>query len=66
LLRDMLHCFGHTGTPTYRGCPYREFRRGCCEVRVGIPTHPSDPSMTAWFTTAEGNHLDDTLERFAH
>jgi hypothetical protein len=22
--------------------------------------------MTAWFTTAQGNNLDDTLERAAH
>jgi hypothetical protein len=66
LLWDVLHHFGHTGTPAYRGCPYHEFRHGCCEVHMGIPAHPSDPSMTAWFTTATGDDLDDTLERAAH
>jgi hypothetical protein len=33
---------------------------------MDIPTHPSDLSMTACFTTAEGDDLDDTLERVAH
>jgi hypothetical protein len=33
---------------------------------VGIPAHPSDPGMTAWFTTASGNDLDHTLERVTH
>jgi hypothetical protein len=23
LLQDVLHCFGYTGLPTYRGRPYR-------------------------------------------
>jgi hypothetical protein len=55
LLRDVLHRFSHTGTPAYRGCLYREFGRGRCEVHVDIPAHPSDPSMTAWFTTATGD-----------
>jgi hypothetical protein len=27
---------------------------------------PTDPTMTAWFTTARGDNLDDTLERAAH
>jgi hypothetical protein len=27
---------------------------------------PSDPTMMAWFTTARGDDLDDTLERAAH
>jgi hypothetical protein len=33
---------------------------------VDIPAHPTDPTMTAWFTTARGEDLDDTLERAAH
>jgi hypothetical protein len=33
---------------------------------VDILAHPSDPGMTAWFTTATGDDLDDTLERAAH
>jgi hypothetical protein len=33
---------------------------------VDILAHPTDPTMTAWFTTARGDDLDDTLERAAH
>jgi hypothetical protein len=66
LLQNVLHRFGHMGTTVYRGRPYSEFRSGCCEVHVDIPAHPSDPGMTAWFTTATGDDLDDTLERAAH
>jgi hypothetical protein len=33
---------------------------------VDIPAHPTDPTMTAWFTMAQGDDLDDTLERAAH
>jgi hypothetical protein len=66
LLRDVLHQFGYTGTPAYRGHPYHQFRCGCFRVYLDIPTHPSDPSMTAWFTTVRGNDLDDTLERVVH
>jgi hypothetical protein len=33
---------------------------------VDIPAHPFDPGMTAWFTTATVDDLDDTLERAAH
>jgi hypothetical protein len=66
LFRDVLHHFGHMGTPAYRSRPYREFRRGRCEIHVDIPAHPSDPGMMAWFTTATGDDLDDTLERAAH
>jgi hypothetical protein len=33
---------------------------------MDIPAHPTDPTMTAWFTTARGDDLDDTLERVAH
>jgi hypothetical protein len=66
LLWDMLHCFDYMGTPAYLGRPYREFRCSRCEVHVDISTHPSDPSMTAWFTTAKGDDIDDALERVAH
>jgi hypothetical protein len=65
-LWDVLHRFGYTGTPVYCGRLYREFRRGCCEVHVDVPTHPSDPSMIAWFIMAIGDDLDDTLERATH
>jgi hypothetical protein len=66
LFPDVLHHFGHTGTPTYHGHPYREFGRGRFEVHVDIPAHPSDPGMMAWFTTATDFDLNDTLERAAH
>jgi DNA-binding transcriptional MerR regulator len=33
---------------------------------VDISAHPTDPTMTAWFTTVRGDDLDDTLERAAH
>jgi hypothetical protein len=33
---------------------------------VDISAHPIDPTMTAWFTTAQGDDLDDTLERATH
>jgi hypothetical protein len=33
---------------------------------VDIPAHPTNPTMTARFTTAWGDDLDDTLERAAH
>jgi hypothetical protein len=33
---------------------------------VDILPHPTDPTMMAWFTTARGDDLDDTLERAAH
>jgi hypothetical protein len=52
LLRDMQHRFGYMGTPAYRGRPYHQFGHGCCKVHVNIPAHPSDPTKTAWFTTA--------------
>jgi hypothetical protein len=63
---DVLHRFGYTGLPAYRGRPYRQFGMGCCKVHVDIPAHPTDPTMTAWFTTARGDDLNDTLERAAH
>jgi hypothetical protein len=66
LLRDVLHRFGYTGLPTYRGRPYCQFGLGHCKVHVDIPAHPTDPTMTAWFTTARGDDLDDTLEKAAH
>jgi hypothetical protein len=61
-----LHHFGYTGFPAYRGRPYRQFGLGRCKVHVDIPAHPTDSIMTAWFTTARGDDLDDTLERAAH
>jgi hypothetical protein len=61
LLWDVLHRFSHMETPMYR-----EFGRGCCEVHMDILAHPFDPGMTAWFTTATGDDLNDTLERDAH
>jgi hypothetical protein len=66
LLQDVLHCFGYTGTPAYRGRPYHHFGLGRCKVHVDILTHPIDPTMMAWFTMARGDDLDDTLERAAH
>jgi hypothetical protein len=66
LLQDVLHRFDYTGTPVYRGRLYPQFGLGRCKVHVDIPTHPIDLTMTAWFTTARGVDLDDTLERTAH
>jgi hypothetical protein len=66
LLRDMLHRFGYTGLPTYRGHPYRQFGLGRCKNHVDMPAHPTDPTMMAWCTTARGDDVDDTLERAAH
>jgi hypothetical protein len=66
LLWDVLHHFGYTGTPTYHGHPYHQFGLGCCKVHVDIPGHPTDPTMTALFTTGRGDDLDDTPERVAH
>jgi hypothetical protein len=65
LIRDVLHRFSHTETPAYRGRLYREFRCGRCEVHMDVQAHPSDLGMTAWFTTATDNDLDDTVERAA-
>jgi hypothetical protein len=62
----VLHRFGYTGVPAYHGCPYRQFRLGRYKVHVDILAHPTDPTMMAWFTTARGDDLDDTLERAAH
>jgi hypothetical protein len=64
LLWDVLHRFGYTGIPAYRGCPYRQFGLG--EVHVDIPAHPTDPTMTAWCTMAQGDDLDNALERATH
>jgi hypothetical protein len=66
LLWDVLHRFGYTGLPTYHGRPYCQFGLGHCKVHVDIPAHPTDPTMTAWFTTARVDDLDDTLEKAAH
>jgi hypothetical protein len=66
LLRNVLHRFGYMGLPAYRVRPYRQFGQGRCKVHVDIPAHPTDPTMTAWLTTAQGDDLDDTLERAAH
>jgi hypothetical protein len=33
---------------------------------VDIPAHPSNPGMMAWFTTARGDDLNDSVERAAH
>jgi hypothetical protein len=66
LLRDVLHCFSYTGLPTYHGHLYHQFRLGRYKVHVDIPAHPTDPTIMAWFTTARGDDLDDTLERAAH
>jgi hypothetical protein len=66
LLRDVLHHFGYMGFPAYRGRLYRQFGLGRCKVHVDIPAHPTDLTMTAWFTMARGDDLDDTLERAAH
>jgi hypothetical protein len=66
LLRDVLHRFGYTGFPAYRGRPYRQFGLGRCKVHVDVLAHPTNLTMAAWFTTARGDDLDDTLERAAH
>jgi hypothetical protein len=66
LLRDVLHRFGYTGTPAYRGHPSCQFGLGRCKVHVDISAHPTYLPMTAWFTTTQGDDLDDTLERVAH
>jgi hypothetical protein len=63
---DVFHHFGYTGFPAYRGRPYFQFWLGCCKVHVDIVADPTDPTMTAWFTTAQGDNLDNTLERAAH
>jgi hypothetical protein len=62
----VLHHFGYTGIPAYRGLPYCQFGLGWCKVYLDIQDHPTDPTMTAWFTTTRGNDLDNTLERAAH
>jgi hypothetical protein len=66
LLRDVLHRFGYMGFPTYRGRPYHQLGLGRYKVHVDILAHPTDLTMAAWFTTARGDDLDDTLERAAH
>jgi hypothetical protein len=62
----VLHRFGYTGFPVYRGRTYHQLRLGRCKVHVDILAHPTDLTMTSGFTTARGDDLDDTLERAAH
>jgi hypothetical protein len=66
LLSDVLHRFGYTELPAYHAHPYHQFGLGRCKVHVDILAHPTDPTMTAWFTTTRGDDLNDTLERAAH
>jgi hypothetical protein len=66
LLQDVLHRFGYTRIPTYSGHPYHQFRLGRYKVHVDILAHTTDLTMTAWFTTARGDNLNDTLERAAY
>jgi hypothetical protein len=66
LLWDVLHHFSYTELPAYHGHPYHQYRPGHCKVHVDIPAHPTDLTMTAWFTTARGDDLDNTLERAAY
>jgi hypothetical protein len=66
LLRGMLHRFGYTGISAYRGRSYRQFGLGRCKVHVEISAHFTNSTMMAWFTTAQGDDLDDALERAAH
>jgi hypothetical protein len=66
LLRDVLHRFSYTGLPAYHDRPYHQFGLGCCKVHVDILAHPTNVTITAWFTTAQGDDLNDTLERAAH
>jgi hypothetical protein len=63
LPRDVLHRFGYTGTPAYRGHLHHQFGLGRCKVHVDILAHPTDLTMTAWFITTRGDDLDDTPER---
>jgi hypothetical protein len=66
LLWDVLHRFGYTWLPAYRGRLYRQFGLGHCKVHVDILAHPTTPTMMAWFTRARGDDHNDTLERAAH
>jgi hypothetical protein len=66
LLRGMLHRFGYTGISAYRGHSYRQFGLGRCKVHVEISAHFTNSTMMAWFTMAQGDDLDDALERAAH
>jgi hypothetical protein len=61
-----LHRFSCTGLSAYRCHLYHQFGLGRCKVHVDILAHPTDLTMTAWFTMAGGDDLDDTLERAAH
>jgi hypothetical protein len=66
LLRDVLYRIGYTGILAYRSHLYHQFELERCKVHVDILAHPIDSTMTAWFTTARGDDLDDTLEMAAH
>jgi hypothetical protein len=63
LLQDVLHRFGYTGLPAYRGRPYHQFGQGCCKVHVDVLAHPTDLTMMAWFTMARGDDLAEFCER---
>jgi hypothetical protein len=63
LFWDVLHRFGYTRTPAYPSHLYHEFGHSRYKIHMDILTHPSNLSMTAWFTTAEGDDLDHALER---
>jgi hypothetical protein len=65
LLQDVLHRFGYTGLPVYHGRPYHQFGLGATRSMWTFWLTPH-PTMMAWFTTARGDDLDDTLERAAH
>jgi hypothetical protein len=47
LLWDVLHRFGYTEIPACCDCPYYQFMLGRCKVHMDIPTHRTDPTMTA-------------------
>jgi hypothetical protein len=44
MLRDVLHHFGYTESPSYHGCLYREFGHGHCEVHMDIALLPLQPN----------------------
>jgi hypothetical protein len=61
LLQNVLHCFGYMRTPRVPWPPVPSVRAWALKVLVDILTHPTDLTMSAWFTTARGDDLDDTL-----
>jgi hypothetical protein len=56
-----LHGSSHVPWP-----PIPSVRDGALQGPCGHSGSPPDPAMTAWFTTARGDDLDDALERTAH